>query len=135
VSQVIHRKHFGATTGLTPQETHIKYAWRSRQCIVAGCGGTPNIRIRVFTPIKEMDQGILAAIAASNRDSPGSLPVVQMTYGAMLKTADMVVCRSHQKDAERAAARGPSCSLVEIDRGPDPTNKTQVGWTGDAETK
>lgn len=36
-------------------------------------------------------------------------------------------CRSCQKELEKALAKAPSWCIVEINRGPDPTNRVSVG--------
>jgi hypothetical protein len=125
----IHTKKFGHRTGETPQEMHARLAWKGRVC--RSCGGPPVIRIKVLTPVKEMNPGIVAAIALRNPDGSGQLPVIKTAHGDMLMTADVFACRACRRDAERAAAKGPSFNIVEIDRGVDPTNKRVFGWEGD----
>lgn len=126
MSRPIHIKKFGQATGETPQEMHARLAWRGRRCQV--CSGPPVVRIKVLTPVSEMAPGVLAAIAAADPEGKGRLPVIPTKHGNVLMTADVFACKLHQKGAERAAAKGPSFNIVEIDRGPDPTNKVTVGF-------
>jgi len=125
----IHRKKF-ADGRESPQEMHQRVAWHGKRCL--GCGGPPAIQIRVLAPIAELTRlapGVMAAIAASNSDHPGAVPSVPTKYGAMMVTSETCYCRLCASAAERAAARGPSWTIVEIDRGPDPKQRVTVGMT------
>jgi len=125
--KIIHVKKFAGGRE-TPQEMHARVAWAGRRC--AACKGPPAIRIKVFAPVAELVQrspqlmGVLAARAG------GNLPVVPTTAGNMLKTSDLCFCALCAPTAERVAAKGPSWAIVEIDRGPDPTNRVATGYRG-----
>ena len=111
----IHRKQlFGGRE--TAAEVHARLGWRGRcSAHVAGppCGGTPVIRIMSFMPVTDFRARapwIAEALIAPR--------VVRMTYGPMVRIGKVLACAHHRQEAERAAARAPSCVLVEIDRGP-----------------
>ncbi len=126
----VHMKKFGQATGETPQEMHARLAWRGRRC---QCGGAPAILIRVMAPFKELylrSPEVIEAMAMSDPDHPGALPIIPTTYGPMIKTSEVVACVRCAPAAERAAAQGPSWALVEIDRGPDPKNRVVSGYRG-----
>lgn len=112
------RRLFGGVR--TADEVHRELGLRGR-CHV--CGGPPAIRIRVFAPLDELvrrQPEFVAVVAANNPDAPGVVPTVPMgREGApFVKLSDLCACDLCRADAERAAARGPSWCVVEIDRGP-----------------
>lgn len=115
--EVVHRsKLFGGVT--TAQEVHSRTAWG--KCSASGCHNLPVIQIRCFMHLDdfvERSPQLAAAIASSNPDGP-FVPTVPMTFGPMVRFSTVAACRTHQSDAERAAARAPSWVMVEVDRGP-----------------
>ncbi len=125
----LHMKRF-MDGRLTPQELHQKLGF-GKPCIV--CGGPPAIRIRVFMPLEEamkVAPELCAGIMASNPDGP-YVPTVKMknTSGSefqAMKASDCCFCANCKVGAEREAAKGPSWAIIEIDRGPDATNKVAV---------
>lgn len=122
-NKIIHIKRL--TDGKkTPQELHREIGIR-KSCNY--CGGPAAIRIKILAPKDEIIKRhpeFFAMLQMSNPAGPdGALPIVQTTEGPMLKISDIGACEHCKADAERAAARGPSWCIVEIDRGPDPTNK------------
>lgn len=99
-----------------------------------GCNAPASIVLRTF--VREDDliakrpqlAGTLLAMAAA-AGMPGlvpKLPTVDMKYGKMVRVAEMAVCTRCAPEAERAAAKGPSWALVEIDRGPQDKRPIQV---------
>ena len=132
MSKVIHTRRF-ADGKETPQEMHARVAWAGKRCLK--CGGKPHIVIRVIAPLKELQRlcpEVLMAIAAGNPDPAhrGEVPVIPTVYGPMLRVSEVVACRLCAPDAEKAAAHGPSWTIVELDRGPDPKGRVVVGWEG-----
>lgn len=124
----IHVKKFAGGRE-TPQEMHARIAWAGRRCL--HCKGPPAIRIKVFAPVEELKQRSPHVMAGLASAFPGgSIPVVPTVHGPMLKTTDVVFCARCAPAAERAAAKGPSWALVEIDRGPDPKNRVVAGYRG-----
>lgn len=117
-AEKIHRsKLFGGVA--TAQEVHAKYGFR-QACQATGCGATPVIQIKMFMLHDEFVQRnpqMATMIAMSN---PGGkyIPCTPTTFGPMVRFSTVAACRTHQKDAEMAAAKAPSYVLVEIDRGP-----------------
>jgi hypothetical protein len=90
------------------------------------CGRPAAIRIKVYYPPKELieRQPELAALLMASSES-GGLPVMRTTKGPMVPVSMTGACALCQKAAEKEAAKAPSWCLVEIERGPDPTNKIQ----------
>lgn len=115
---IIHRsKLFGGVT--TAEEVHAKTALKGK-CAIPGCGNLPVIQIKCFMTMADFVKQaptFAAALAASNPDGP-FIPTVPMTFGPMVRFSTTNACRSHQKEAEKTAAKAPSWVLIEIDRGP-----------------
>jgi hypothetical protein len=116
--EVIHRsKLFGGMQ--TAAEVHAKHGFRD-PCAIKGCKNLPVIQIKMFMLHDEFVQRnpqMATMIAMSN---PGGkyIPCTPTTFGPMVRFSTVAACRTHQKDAEMAAAKAPSYVLVEIDRGP-----------------
>lgn len=114
--QIIHRTKLfkGAKTA---QEVHAQFGFRTR-CL--RCNGTPVVRVKMFMHhddfVKKAPEWA-SAIALTNPKGQ-YVPTVPMTYGPMVKYADVTACMHHQKELELEAAKAPSWVLVEIDRGP-----------------
>lgn len=109
---------------MTPEEAHRAYGIR-KSCYV--CGKPAAIRIRVLVQLEEITKRnpeFVAHVAATNPEGP-YIPTVPTRYGPMVKMSDVGACDNCKVEAERAAARGPSWAIVEIDRGPG-ADKTQV---------
>jgi len=102
---------------MTPDEAHRAYGIR-KKC--NSCGRPAAIRIKVLVALDELTKRqpeFVAHIAATNPDGP-YVPTVPTKYGPMVKISDIGACDNCKRDAERAAAKGPSWVIVEIDRGP-----------------
>ena len=117
----------------TPNEYHREFAFPpTAKC--AGCGGPPAIRAIVLVELAEaikrnMVQAPLfgqivhpdvAKTIVQLRGPSGPVPHtrVSLTYSCDL-------CR---KTMEVELAKAPSWCVVEINEGPDPRNKVQVGY-------
>jgi hypothetical protein len=117
--EVIHIKKF-ADGKETPREMHRRIAFAGRKCF--GCGSHKvAIRIKTLAPVDEITKrnpSLVAALIARNPLGP-FLQTIKTRHGAMLLVADISACDLCQSEAEKAAARGPSWVIVDIDRGPD----------------
>ncbi len=112
----------------TPQEYHEQHAFPGQRC--NGCGGPPALRAIVMAPYDEAQKrgmvppghvagpAILKLVVALKGGDGQPVPHVRMsiTYS----------CRMCRRDFERALARAPSWVVVDINRGPDPTNRISV---------
>lgn len=126
-------KAFGTGRGLSPQELHRALGFRK---LCEQCGGPPVVRLKAFMPLDEFvrrDPLMAAMIEATSEN--GRIPTVMFytnqsktSMAPFVKYADICACEGHRKEAEQLAARLPSFCVVEIDRGPDPTQRvvTQV---------
>lgn len=125
--KAVHVRRFMGGT-MTPQEVHTQAL--NMRC--EQCGAPAAERIRVLVQLKELvarNPEYVAQIMATNPDGP-SVPTVPTKYGPMVKVSDVGACRNCAAAAEKAAARGPSWAIVEITRGPDPTNRVVVQVPG-----
>ena len=117
---VIHVKKF-MDGRMSPQELHRALGIR-KKC--EQCGAPAAVRIRVLVELAELvkrQPEFVAQIMATNQNGP-YVPTIDTKYGKMVKISDVGACENCRKSAEIAAARGPSWCIVEIDRGPSPTN-------------
>lgn len=131
--EVIHVKKFDGGNR-TPDEVHRQLAFGKKRCV--GCGSDkPAVRFRTLCPADELmkrNPDVAATIMALNREGP-QLPTIDTKYGPMVLVADVVACDNCKGEAERAAAKGPSWLIVEIDRmGLASTHKTVVQSAGTA---
>lgn len=88
------------------------------------CGGPPAIQIRTFMPVDEVIKNPPFAMSLAARNE-GKIPCVDFKGPGgvprkFVRVGTVYACDSHKVEAERAAARGPSCAVVEINRGPGP---------------
>lgn len=115
---VIHRTQlFGGRE--TAAEVHARHVWRGKVC--NGCR-SPHvvIEIRVSILVKDLPADVHAAMVLSNAAGQTDIQPFQTVGGPAVKVSTVYACRSCQRTAEVAAARGaPSYALVYIDRGPD----------------
>lgn len=107
----------------TPQEIHRAIGIR-KNCVY--CGRPAAIRIKVLIELGELTKRqpeYVAQIMVTNPNGP-YVPTIPTIHGPMVKVSDVGACDLCRADAEKAAARGPSWAIVEIDRGP--VEKTTV---------
>ena len=100
---------------LAPHELHRALGIR-KKC--EQCGAPAAIRIKVLVALDELTRRApeyVANIMASNPDGP-FVPTIETKYGPMVKTSDIGACDNCRVEAEKAAAKGPSWAIVEIDR-------------------
>lgn len=115
---------------MSPQELHQRLGIR-KNCY--GCGKPAVVRLRTFVALDELTKRqpeYVAQIMASNPNGP-YVPTVATKYGPMVKVSDIGACALCAKEAEKAAARGPSWCIVEIDRGPDPKQAVSAQVPGE----
>jgi len=117
-SEVIHRsKLFGGVR--TAEDVHARHGLRD-PCAIKGCPNLPVIQIKMFMLHDEFVQRNprMATMIALSNPNGKYIPCTPTTFGPMVRFSTVNACRTHQRDAERAAAKAPSYVLVEIDRGP-----------------
>lgn len=121
--EVIHRtKLFGGRH--TAEEVHAKFAMK-QGC--HACGKMPVIMIKslmLHDEFVKRDPVLASEIARTNQAGP-YIPTFPTTFGPMVLISKVTACKQHQRELERAAAKGPSYMLIEIDRGPG-ADKAQV---------
>ncbi len=115
MSEILHRrKLFG---GRPAAEVYAEDAWPGARC--NGCGSSHvTIRVQVFVALADMaaDLRHRAMIElALKRVWP-----VKTKRGTAIRWSEQYACRLCQPALERAAARGYSFAIVDIDRGPGP---------------
>ncbi len=99
----------------TPDEAHRAIGIR-KKC--EQCGAPAAVRIKVLVELQELTRRqpeFVAQIMVTNPNGP-FVPTVETKHGHMVKVSDIGACDLCRVDAERAAARGPSWCIVEIDR-------------------
>jgi hypothetical protein len=114
----------------TPQEYHRAHAFPpAAKC--SGCGGPPAVRAVVLAPFDEVSQrGMLPHDELVN---PSILQTVVPLKGAdgqavpHVRLSITYSCSRCRREFERALAKAPSWCFVDINEGPDPTNRVQVG--------
>lgn len=126
MSQIIHRRTF-MDGRMTPRDLHNAVLFTGKKC--QSCTRPPEYVLRVFAQEKEMiarDPSLLT-FAALNPEKYAQMRVLTFKEGPWLRISEVLSCGHCFKDAQKAAAKGPSWTLVEIDRGPDEA-KPMVGF-------
>lgn len=114
----------------TPQEVHAQHAFPpNAKC--SGCGGRPSVRGIVMAPFDEaqkrgfLPDGFITPEVAQT--------IVQINEGGRprpyIRISMAYSCRNCAKEMEKVLAKAPSWCIVEINRGPDPTNRVVTGYT------
>ena len=118
---------------LTPQEAHARWAFPSG-AVCTGCGGRPSIRAIVLSPLDEAEKRGWVPPGSSKAPLtfPELAPVLQQIEDGgrhvwYIRLSRVYSCSRCQSALEKELARMPSWAIVEINRGPDPTNRIQVG--------
>jgi len=109
---------------LTPTELHRAVAWSGGVC--DKCGGIPVVRVRVFGEAKEVCQRSPEFVMKLAAQNEGTIPVVDFKDGKYIRVSQAYACASCKQELIREAAKAPSWCCVEVDTGPDPTNKIQA---------
>lgn len=116
--KTIHRKQF-MDGRVTPQELHSALAFPvGAKCV--GCGGPPLTTIRTFAEEAEMlkRDPRLKILFMADPDKYMSMRLVTK-MGPYLRLAEVYACARCTPEAERAAAKHPSWTFVDINRGPE----------------
>lgn len=111
----------------TPQEVFRSHAF-PKGAACASCKGPPAARFTVYVlwddavrrdpTLLLMDEGALAAIT------------VRLKQGRAIRISNAYACERCRPAAERYVAKNaPSYAFVDIDAGPEPTNRVVVGPT------
>lgn len=127
-----HIKRFNGGRS-TPQEFHEQHAFPpTAKCSV--CGGSPSVRAIVMVPSDEVEKRGMIPQGAGTVPQlfpelvPALVPIQDGgTKRWFIRTSVVYSCSRCQKAFEAALAKTPSWAIVEINRGPDPRNRVQVG--------
>ena len=130
-AKTIHRKTF-AHGRMTPQEMHRMFAFPlDARC--AGCGGRPHVRAITMVSIKDaLAQGLVSQSEVTSADFLGKCMVpIQETKGTKpvpyIRLSNAYSCDRCRREFEKALAKLPSYMIVEINAGPEETNRVLVG--------
>lgn len=106
---------------ISPQEYHAKHAFPpGAKC--HACKRKPITTIRVYAPLKDIlaVDPMLKALSEIDPQAFMQLVTQGLFKEPMLLLSCVYACTSCTPEAERAAAKGPSWVVVDIDRGPSP---------------
>lgn len=115
MSDIIHRrKLFG---GRPAAEVYAEDAWPGARC--SGCGSSHVVlRVQVFIALSDMSAQLRDRTRielALRRVHP-----VRTKRGTAVRWSEQFACGNCRASLIRAAARGPSYAIVDIDEGPGP---------------
>lgn len=115
---------------MTPQEMHRMFAFPpTAKC--QGCGGRPHLRAIVLAPLDEVSKrGLLPEGMPQDEVMKMVVPLKSSTDikpQAFVRLSVSYSCTMCRKDFEKALARTPSWCVVEINSGPDETNRIVLG--------
>lgn len=125
-SRVRHIKKF-ANGRMTPEEYHSKYAFPpGSRC--AGCGAPPVIRAIVMMELAEArkNPNVDAMMLISPADFMNQIVQIKGSDGKAqpyFRCSIAYACKRCGPAMEKQLAKAPSHCIVEINRGPDPTNR------------
>lgn len=134
-AEIIHRRKLFDGKA-TAEEVHSRYAFPpGAKC--TGCGTTKGLMTRFITlaPLDEMRKRDPAVEVVMKTDPQAFFKMLVPLKGASgqpepyLRIATIYACGPCTPAAERAAAKGPSWCIVEINRGPG-KDKVVSGFTG-----
>ena len=116
---------------MTPQE-FVAASTFGHYARCNGCGGTPVIEAMVFVPYSEaVRRGM---VPEGHEASQEVIDVTVMLRSGVngakephVRLSKAYSCRTCQPAFERQLARAPSWAIVDINRGPNPTNQILVG--------
>ncbi len=130
----VHRKSFQTKFNQTPQEFHAKYAFSpTAKCTACNC--KPHIRAIIMWPLDEAEKRGLIPEGSAKMPLlfPAIAPVLVPIKGSgpnpdfYIRTSMAYSCKQCKKRLFSTLAKAPSWCIVEINEGPDPTNRVQVG--------
>lgn len=113
--QAIHRtKLFG---GQQVEEVFFDSIFKGQRCLQCG-SDKPCLRIQTFIAIADIaDTRVRDEV--QRQVNRRKLKPIQLTHGPGIKSGEMFACKSCRKEAEVAAAKGPSYAVVVFDRLPE----------------
>lgn len=111
---IIHRtKLFGGTR--TAMELHRELAWNNAKC--NGCGsGETTLRASIYVALSDMSADTRMRI--EYEIAMGRIKEVALASGPGILMSRQIACKGCQSNLERAAAKGPSYAVVDLDYGP-----------------
>jgi hypothetical protein len=113
----------------TPQEYHAAHLPPGAFC--AGCGARPSLQARVFLPYDEAEKrGYVPSGAMASPDVLARTTLLREASGDLrpyVRLSEAYACAQCRPAFERQLAKAPSWAIVEINRGPDPTNRVSLG--------
>lgn len=117
MADIIHRKTF-MDGRMSPKDLHNAVLFTGKKCQT--CTRQPEYILRSFAEEAEMlkRDPNLYALMQSRLDLYLQMRVTNFKGGPWLRIAETYACGQCFKDAQKAAAKGPSWVLVEIDHGP-----------------
>ena len=112
----------------TPQQVHGAWAFKPGAHCLA-CSRRPVTSVRIFWPIDELVRRDPQFATLLQADPAMVMQmVVQMSDGKhYVRVSSALACPQHSSYLEKVAAKAPSWAVVDINRGPDPTNRVVVG--------
>lgn len=129
-NRTIHRKKFDGGRR-TAQQFHEEHAFPPGAAC-ANCGKRPSVRAIVMAPFDEVQKrGMLPQGALINPSIMQAIVPIKDAQGLptpYVRLSIAYACRTCQPAFERALAKAPSWCIVEINRGPNPTERVQVGY-------
>lgn len=112
---IIHRRKL-FDGQITAEELHRREVWGRERC--HACRGRPVvIEIRSSILVKDLPPLVQSAMVLDMAAGIQKWAPFDTKYGKAVQSGQVFACAACAKDAERAAARGPSYALVHIDRG------------------
>ena len=127
MSKTIHIKKLQTT----PQELHREFGIDPKaKC--AGCGGgRPVVWAIVLAPLKEArDRGMIPLNMPQEALVNLVVPIQQSAFHKpepFVRLSKTFSCQACRKVFEKELAKAPSWCIVEIQEGPNPTNRVVVG--------
>jgi hypothetical protein len=115
---------------ITPQEYHAANAF-GPDAHCAGCAGKPSVRAIVMIPYDEaIKRGYVPPGHEASAEVLSRVVLLRSSSGAAephVRLSKAYACPMCQPAFERELARAPSWAVVDINRGPDPSNRVLVG--------
>lgn len=114
----------------TPQEYHQQFAFPpTAKCSAPNCHRRPAVRAIVMAPFDEVSKrGMLPTGYILSPEIMKSIVMIKGQTGPepYVRISVAYSCSSCQTQFEKALAKSPSWCIVEINKGPDPSNRIVV---------
>lgn len=94
------------------------------------CGAPCSMMITTSMLVADLPPEVKAMLAIDIRTHKVKVQPYLTARGYAVRTGQAYACNMHSRDAELAAARGPSYAIVEIDRGPGEALRSLVVVAG-----